>query len=122
MLDELDPTQVADVLRSEQTGRLSCDVSGRTYVVPVRYQAGEPSEIYLQQPDEPCLRLAGAAPRVQFEVDSVRGPGSWRTVVGWGTVERLDGGPPGDRATRDETTARYRIRFTALRGFFRGSA
>jgi uncharacterized protein len=109
MIRELNAQQVEATLRGEGLGRISFVEGGRTYVVPVTYVYDTSGHI--------SGRVAAGAgfprpdvARVQFEVDSVEGPGTWRSVLAWGALEG------------SEDPRSYRIRLTGARGFSRQRA
>jgi nitroimidazol reductase NimA-like FMN-containing flavoprotein (pyridoxamine 5'-phosphate oxidase superfamily) len=106
MIRELNNEQVEATLRGEGLGRISFVEGGRTYVVPVRYHYETSGRIY----GRPTMEATVPPPettRVQFEVESVQGPGTWRSVLAWGALEG------------SEDPRSYRIRLTGARGFSR---
>ena len=117
----LSDEQVLDVLKRRRTGRLSCAADGFTRISPVRYHAAEGPDLYLLPPDAECLALVRANPRVRFEVDDVRGPSQWETVLGWGRIEEVLS-PDLVSASRNDQRPVYKIRLDALRGYYRTGA
>ena len=114
----LDDAQALDVLKRRRVGRLSCAADGFRRVSAVQYDGGHVPDLYLHAPDPECLALLRANPRVRLEVDDVRGPSHWETVLGWGLLEEI---ARGDRPAPGGSGVRplYKIRLDALRGFYR---
>ena len=110
-MGELDATEVRDLLQGQHVGRLTCQETERSSIVSVRYTSGDPDHVRVRTVDQTCAALAQAKGAVRFEVDEVDGPARWSTVIGWGFFEK-----PAD----DEHGA-YLIRFTDVRGFYRGA-
>jgi nitroimidazol reductase NimA-like FMN-containing flavoprotein (pyridoxamine 5'-phosphate oxidase superfamily) len=90
MHGELTQEQIEDVLRSELTGRIGCHAEGRTYVVPVSY-AYDGEHVYAHSSAGLKVRTMRANPAVCFEVEQIDDLANWRTVLGWGTFEELEG-------------------------------
>lgn len=107
MIRELNDEQVQATLRGEGLGRISFVEGGRTYVVPVTYRY-DPSGRICGRPTTATAAPPPETTRVQFEVESVEGPGTWRSVLAWGALEGSDDDPRS-----------YRIRLTGARGFSR---
>jgi nitroimidazol reductase NimA-like FMN-containing flavoprotein (pyridoxamine 5'-phosphate oxidase superfamily) len=112
-LGELDAVQVRELLLTHHLGRLTCDTGKQRRVLPVSYRVSDGGHIDIDTPDDACPGLARTHAPIRFEVDDIESPSRWSTVVGWGFFE--DAGP------QDENRATYRIRFTGLRGFYRGA-
>jgi hypothetical protein len=66
--------------------------------------------IHVRTPDAHANSHLGVS--VRFEVDEVESTAHWSMVVGWGVLEKAEVEPSG---------ARYQMRFTELRGFYRGA-
>lgn len=80
-----------DALLSEQfVVRLGCRAGDETYVVPVAY-AWDGSAIVAFSYEGRKLAAMRSHPRVCVEIDSVEHFGNWRSVIGWGTFEELEG-------------------------------
>ena len=88
MLGQLDQVQIDDVLRSESIGRLACVADGWPYVVPITY-VYDGEFVYGHSSEGLKLRATRAEPRVCFEVEQIRSPMNWRTVVLRGRFEQL---------------------------------
>ncbi len=90
VLGELDAAAIESLLLNEVTGRIGCHAQGRTYVVPITY-AYESGSVYGHSSEGLKLRMMRENPRVCFQVDRVRGPGDWESVIAWGEFEELKG-------------------------------
>ena len=90
MLGELDTEAIERLLETEFTGRIGCHAQGRTYAVPITY-AYESGSVYGHSMEGLKLRMMRENPRVCFEVDRVRGPADWESVIAWGDFEELKG-------------------------------
>jgi nitroimidazol reductase NimA-like FMN-containing flavoprotein (pyridoxamine 5'-phosphate oxidase superfamily) len=117
-MGEMDSAQVEHLLKRRRIARLICESAGSRHVGTVRYYATDLPNVYLHAPDAACLELARANPAVRFEVDDIDSPGRWGAVVGWGTMEQLEGS--GDPEAAGHAAVKvYRIHFERLRGFYR---
>jgi nitroimidazol reductase NimA-like FMN-containing flavoprotein (pyridoxamine 5'-phosphate oxidase superfamily) len=90
MLGKLDQERIEEILRQEVVGRIGCHAEGRTYVVPITYVYADGCA-YAHSPEGMKLRFMRANPRVCFEVDRVRSPTEWESVIAWGVFEELAG-------------------------------
>ena len=90
MIGALTHDQIENVLRSEVTGRIGCHAEGRTYVVPVSY-AYDGEYVYAHSADGLKVRTMRFNPNVCFEVEQIDGLANWRSIIGWGTYEELQG-------------------------------
>jgi hypothetical protein len=115
---ELDEAAVERMLKERSIARVVCEADGLRHERTVRYYAVDLPVLYVNALDALCQRLTRADARIRFEVDEVEGPGRWKTVIGWGTLEELDRAAAPASAPLD--AAVYRIRLDRLRGFFRG--
>jgi nitroimidazol reductase NimA-like FMN-containing flavoprotein (pyridoxamine 5'-phosphate oxidase superfamily) len=88
MLGELTSEQIDQVLRAETLGRIGCVADDWPYVVPVTY-AYDGEHVYVHSAEGMKLRAMRARPAVCFEVEQVRGPRDWRTVIARGYFEPL---------------------------------
>lgn len=104
MQGELTHEQIENVLRSELTGRIACHAEGRTYVVPVSY-AYDGENIYVHSGSGLKIRMMRENPSVCFEVEQIDDLANWRTVLGWGTFEELEG--PEELRARKRLTERF---------------
>lgn len=111
-LGELNPVQVRELLGAQHVGRITCQVNGRARMVTVVYHVDEQGHVDVLTPECEGMGVAQEPLALRFEVDRVEGPSRWSTIVGWGFLE-----PAAE--TRGQAT--YRIRFTGMRGFYRGA-
>jgi nitroimidazol reductase NimA-like FMN-containing flavoprotein (pyridoxamine 5'-phosphate oxidase superfamily) len=95
-LGPLDREQIDDVIRSQVIGRIGCHADGRTYIVPIAY-AYDGDAVYVHSFEGMKLAMMRKNPQVCVEIEDLRGPTEWRTVVAWGRFEELSG-PAADRA------------------------
>ena len=97
MIEELSPSEVDAFLCEQVVARIGCNAEGEIYVVPVIY-AYDGESVYVQTIEGRKVRMMRASPEVCFEVDEYdRATGSWRSVIGYGRYEELEG-PDRERA------------------------
>ena len=89
MLGELTSEEIDEVLHSEAVGRIGCYAFGRPYVVPVTY-AYDGAAVYAHSREGLKLRMMRNNPNVCFEVDSVDGCSTWKSVIALGTFSELE--------------------------------
>ncbi len=89
MVGRLSDAEIERLLHEQTVGRLGCSAHGRTYVVPVSYVYDE-GAIYGHTHDGLKLQMIRQNPDVCFEVDSIAGVSSWRSVVLRGRFEILE--------------------------------
>ena len=70
-------------------GRIGCFAFGRPYVVPVTY-AYDGVAVYAHSREGLKLRMMRNNPNVHFEVDSVEGCSTWKSVIALGTFSELE--------------------------------
>lgn len=90
MLGILDDAQIEDVLRRCAVGHIGCRDGGEVYVVPVSYAYADRS-VYGHCAEGRKLAAMRRDPDVCFEVEDVRGPAEWTSVVATGRFEELHG-------------------------------
>jgi nitroimidazol reductase NimA-like FMN-containing flavoprotein (pyridoxamine 5'-phosphate oxidase superfamily) len=76
------------ILREGTLGRLGCIASSWPYVVPVNYFF-DGKDIYIHTLPGKKLDALRANPRVCLQVDEVKDPYNWRSVVAYGTFEEV---------------------------------
>jgi nitroimidazol reductase NimA-like FMN-containing flavoprotein (pyridoxamine 5'-phosphate oxidase superfamily) len=90
MLGELTKDQIEDMLKSNVIGRIGCTSPNRMYIVPVTYHYD--GEFVIGHTVEGMkINLLRQNPECCFEVDSIKDPANWRSVIAWGTFEELTG-------------------------------
>ncbi len=97
-LGDLAETEVDELLRSAQVGRLGCHAGGDTYVVPISY-AFDGERVYAHSYEGRKLHMMRNNPEVCFEVDRYEDVANWRSVIAWGRFEEL-AGEEAERALR----------------------
>jgi nitroimidazol reductase NimA-like FMN-containing flavoprotein (pyridoxamine 5'-phosphate oxidase superfamily) len=90
MLGELTPEQINAVLFNEVVGRIGCSDEGRTYIVPITY-VFDGDAVYGHSAEGLKIRIMRANPTVCFQVDQRENLANWRSVLGWGVYEELQG-------------------------------
>lgn len=90
MAREMSRGEIDELLTEQFVLRLGCRDRGEIYVVPVAY-AWDGATIFAFSYDGRKLAAMRSDPDVCVEVDSVEHFGSWRSVIGWGTFEELEG-------------------------------
>lgn len=88
MIAALDREHIDLVLNTQRIGRLACSEDGQAYVVPISY-VYEDGYVYGHANEGQKVRMMRKNPKVCFEVDQIRDPTSWRSVVALGTFEEL---------------------------------
>ena len=89
---ELSRAEIDEFLRGQRIARLGCHAGGVTYVVPLIYAYNANAVVAVTTEGRKTAMLR-ENPRVCVEVDEydADGKGSWRSVIGYGTYEELDG-------------------------------
>ena len=88
MLGKMNDNQIVNTLQSLVIGRLACYADKKIYLVPITY-AYDDGYIYCHSKDGLKIEMMEKNPEVCFEVDQIENMNSWRTVILWGTYERL---------------------------------
>jgi nitroimidazol reductase NimA-like FMN-containing flavoprotein (pyridoxamine 5'-phosphate oxidase superfamily) len=105
---DLDASEVSALLARNHIGRIAYSFHDRVDIEPISYVFADGGIYMRTAPGSKLLTLAHV-PWVAFEVDEVRGPFDWRSVVAHGTVYMLhDGGSAADRATYRRAVERLR--------------
>jgi nitroimidazol reductase NimA-like FMN-containing flavoprotein (pyridoxamine 5'-phosphate oxidase superfamily) len=107
---ELRPEECVDVLRRNTYGRIAFTLHGRVDVEPVHY-VYEGDWLYLRTSKGTKVASLRHGPWVAFEVDEVRGPFDWTSVVVKGTVYFIAGvsGAEDTEASEKALTALRRL-------------
>jgi len=105
---ELSATEMHELLARNHVGRIACSFHDRVDIEPISYVFADDAFYMRTEPGSKLATLAHA-PWAAFEVDEIRGPFDWRSVVAHGTVYALeDAGSPEARATYRAAVARLR--------------
>ena len=104
----LDDAEMHALLARNHIGRIAYSFHDRVDIEPISYIFADGAIYMRTAPGSKLLTLAHV-PWVAFEVDELRGPFDWRSVVAHGTVYVLDdSGSPIDRSTYRRAVARLR--------------
>jgi nitroimidazol reductase NimA-like FMN-containing flavoprotein (pyridoxamine 5'-phosphate oxidase superfamily) len=87
-IGKLGNTDALSILREGTLGRLGCIASGWPYVVPVNYFF-DGKDIYIHTLPGKKLDALRANPRVCLQVDEIKDPYNWRSVIAYGTFEEV---------------------------------
>jgi nitroimidazol reductase NimA-like FMN-containing flavoprotein (pyridoxamine 5'-phosphate oxidase superfamily) len=95
-ISELARAECIDVLRANQVGRLGYEIDRRVDIEPISYALDESDRLVI------CMRTSEGSKAiairhnqwVAFQVDIVKGPLDWRSVVAHGSVYRVGSGSP----------------------------
>jgi uncharacterized protein len=90
MIGILKPDEMEKLLSEEKVARLGVTYHDRIYVVPVNY-VYDGRFAYGYTSEGVKVHMMREHPEVCFEVDQVADLGEWKSVIGWGTYEELDG-------------------------------
>ena len=85
MFRDLDETETQDLLARNHVGRIAYSFKNRVDIEPISYVYAD-GAIYMRTAPGSKLITLARAPWVAFEVDEVRGPFDWQSVVVHGTV------------------------------------
>lgn len=88
MIGALDRSEIEQLLRTEQIGRLGIYGDGRVYVVPVAY-GYDGAYVYIHSHEGLKTRLMRAHPEICFEIEEIVTPAHWRSVIAHGQFEEL---------------------------------
>lgn len=84
--------EIDEVLESQYLGRIGMNEKGKNYVVPITYCYDKEVEgIIGVSGNGMKLRILRKNPQVCFEVEEIESLSKWRTVIGWGIFEELQG-------------------------------
>jgi nitroimidazol reductase NimA-like FMN-containing flavoprotein (pyridoxamine 5'-phosphate oxidase superfamily) len=87
-IGKLIDTESLAVLREGSLGRLGCIASDWPYVVPVNYYF-DGKYIYIHTLPGKKLDALRVNPRVCLQVDEIKDPYNWRSVIAYGTFEEV---------------------------------
>ena len=105
---DLDASEVNEILARNHVVRIAYSFHDRVDIEPISYVFAD-GALYMRTTSGSKLTTLAHAPWVAFEVDEVRGPFDWRSVVAHGTVYVLhETGTLSDRATYRRAVDRLR--------------
>jgi nitroimidazol reductase NimA-like FMN-containing flavoprotein (pyridoxamine 5'-phosphate oxidase superfamily) len=87
-IGKLGNTDALAILREGTLGRLGCIAAGWPYVVPVNYYF-DGENIYIHTLPGKKLDALRVNPRVCLQVDEIKDPYNWRSVIAYGTFEEI---------------------------------
>ena len=87
-IGKIGKTDALAILREGTLGRLGCIAAGWPYVVPVNYYF-DGENIYIHTLPGKKLDALRANPRVCLQVDEIKDPYNWRSVIAYGTFEEI---------------------------------
>jgi len=87
-IGKLGNTDALAILRAGTLGRLGCIAADWPYVVPVNYYF-DGENIYIHTLPGKKLDALRANPRVCLQVDEIKDPYNWRSVIAYGTFEGI---------------------------------
>ena len=90
-IGKLRDTDALAILREGNLGRLGCIAAGWPYVVPVNYYF-DGEDIYIHTLPGKKLDALRANHRVCLQVDEIKDPYNWRSVIAYGTFEEISNG------------------------------
>ena len=105
---DLDPTEMERMLRTHSVGRLAFGFRGQVDIEPINF-VFEDGWVYGRTAPGTKLTVLEHHPWVAFEIDDVRGPFDWQSVVVKGTVYFVE------RDQVDENNDRYDMIVSVLR-------
>lgn len=88
MLGTLTESQIEMLLKNNIIGRIACYDGKRPYVVPVCYVYND-SYIIVHSKEGLKTEIMRRHPDVCFEVDEIKDPGNWQSVIAWGRYEEI---------------------------------
>jgi uncharacterized protein len=87
-IGKLGNTDALAILHEGTLGRLGCIAAAWPYVVPVNYYF-DGENIYIHTLPGKKLDALRANPRVCLQVDEIKDPYNWRSVIAYGTFEEV---------------------------------
>jgi nitroimidazol reductase NimA-like FMN-containing flavoprotein (pyridoxamine 5'-phosphate oxidase superfamily) len=87
-IGKLGNTDALAILREGTLGRLGCIAADWPYVVPVNYYV-DGENIYIHTLPGKKLDALRANPRVCLQVDEIKDPYNWRSVIAYGIFEEV---------------------------------
>lgn len=96
-IDEMSSKEVYELLHQVGYGHLGCVHEGKPYVMPMRYYLKD-SDIFLFTTEGMKTHDIDANPEICLQVEEIRDPLHWRSVIVNGQAVRLTEQPDIDRA------------------------
>ena len=94
VIQELTPTQCAEVLQRNNVGRLGCSKEGQPYVVPISFSFDrERGCVYSFSTVGQKVLWMRENPLVCLEIDDIQDQNHWQTVVIFGRYEEIQDSP-----------------------------
>ena len=88
MFENLDNSEIEEVISNNFIGRLGCYDDGKVYVVPISY-AYDSNYIYARTFEGMKISMMRKNPNVCFQLDQMGNMADWKSVIVWGTYEEL---------------------------------
>jgi nitroimidazol reductase NimA-like FMN-containing flavoprotein (pyridoxamine 5'-phosphate oxidase superfamily) len=98
-IEEMAQGEIVALLLRETYGHLACARDNKPYVVPMNY-AYDSQFIYFFTTEGTKTEYMAANQEVCFQVEEVRDPTNWRSVVVMGRAERVTAAADTERAMR----------------------
>jgi hypothetical protein len=88
MIKQMGEREARELLQKEVLARLGCNIDGTPYVLPINY-IFEEDHAYVHS--LPGLKIDAMRndPRVCIQVDEIKDPYHWRSVIAWGDFEEI---------------------------------
>ena len=97
MICDLSPLEIENLLREQTVGHLGCCDGSFPYVVPISY-AYDGEYIFCYSLEGRKIDVMRKNPNVCFQVDEMRDPANWKSVVVRGTYDELSNHEQIDKA------------------------
>jgi nitroimidazol reductase NimA-like FMN-containing flavoprotein (pyridoxamine 5'-phosphate oxidase superfamily) len=88
MVGVLTDEEIETVLLTNTIGRLGCNDTKKTYIVPVSY-VYDGKNIIAHSAEGLKINMMRKFPDVCFEVDAIQDQNNWQSVISWGTFQEL---------------------------------
>lgn len=88
MLGNLSESEIEELLSAHTIGRVGCYDGERTYIVPISY-IYDGKHIIGHSLEGMKIRMMRKNPGICFEVEDIRTPTNWKTVIVWGLYQEL---------------------------------
>lgn len=88
MIGKLTEDQIEEVLKENVVGRIGCNVGRKNYVVPINY-VYDGKFIIAHSLKGMKIEMMRKNPQVCFQVDEIKSPAKWKSVIAWGRYQEL---------------------------------